>query len=319
MLAVVIVAVLVCVVAAAYDKAAAPGKLMAWTFDGQHSPHERPNRPNINNIHSNNNPVMNVNTQTLEFPQAVDQLHVNMGMMAQGPEVLAMLRLKGDAASARQFADHMNALGPAHSNVLANVYRTKAMAAADAPVFDHMQKTHAEMFAHSPEAKELTLEQLRNELAHKHERLSPGELSAGPLRNGRTDRYVVSINSEAPHAEMEMLRDIAALSDKDAAVTFVAVHEPAENAFAPQQLSSYRRMLATTTGGAIGTSSYLPEGSEYSIYSQGKYLYITPDIFTALMTMLFVFFVILTGLGCLGAIQGPSAFVNKAPIVGREA
>jgi hypothetical protein len=32
-----------------------------------------------------------------------------------------------------------------------------------------------------------------------------------------------------------------------------------------------------------------------------------------------VFFVILTGLGCLGAIQGPSAFVNKAPSVGREA
>ena len=56
------------------------------------------------------------------------------------------------------------------------------------------------------------------------------------------------------------------------------------------------------------TSSYSPEGSEYSIYYKGQYLYITPDIFTGLMTGLFFVFVLYIGLGRLSAIQVTTEF-----------
>jgi hypothetical protein len=46
-----------------------------------------------------------------------------------------------------------------------------------------------------------------------------------------------------------------------------------------------------------------PEGCEYSMYYGGKYLYITPDIFTGIMTGLFFVFVFFIGLGQLSAIQ----------------
>ena len=74
----------------------------------------------------------------------------------------------------------------------------------------------------------------------------------------------------------------------------------------------YSRILKTssassTTSSAAAsnssTSSYSPEGSEYSIYYKGQYLYITPDIFTGLMTGLFFVFVLYIGLGRLSAIQ----------------
>lgn len=64
---------------------------------------------------------------------------------------------------------------------------------------------------------------------------------------------------------------------------------------------------------------YSPEGAEYSIYYADTYLYITPDIFTGLMTGIFMFFVALIGLTCLGNIQGNSTFIEKLPIVGKEA
>lgn len=71
---------------------------------------------------------------------------------------------------------------------------------------------------------------------------------------------------------------------------------------------------------ANGTSVfYLPEGSEFSIYYGDKYLYMTPDIFTGLMTGLFMFFIMLTGFRCLGDIGNSSAFVTKMPALGKEA
>lgn len=64
---------------------------------------------------------------------------------------------------------------------------------------------------------------------------------------------------------------------------------------------------------------YSPEGAEYSIYYADTYLYITPDIFTGLLSGIFMCFVALLGLTCLGSIQGNSTFVDKLPIVGKEA
>lgn len=63
---------------------------------------------------------------------------------------------------------------------------------------------------------------------------------------------------------------------------------------------------------------YKPEGAEYSIYYANTFLYITPDIFTGLMTGLFLFFTVLIGVSCLNSIQGPATFATKSPPVGKE-
>lgn len=112
-------------------------------------------------------------------------------------------------------------------------------------------------------------------------------------------------------------------------VMFVAVEEPVQVTTAPQARGDYARLLshftdfalqATNTSKTVsGLNLYKPAGAEYSIYYGGTYLYITPDIFTGLMTSLFIFFVLLLGFSCLGAIQTPSAFSTKIPPVGREA
>ena len=63
----------------------------------------------------------------------------------------------------------------------------------------------------------------------------------------------------------------------------------------------------------------MPEGSEFTIYKGDTYLYMTPELFTGLMTMLFMFFVMLIGFRCLGSIGGSNTFVTKMPAIGREA
>mmetsp|Transcript_1301 Transcript_1301/g.1366 ORF Transcript_1301/g.1366 Transcript_1301/m.1366 type:complete len:286 (+) Transcript_1301:144-1001(+) len=86
-------------------------------------------------------------------------------------------------------------------------------------------------------------------------------------------------------------------------------------------LGEYSRILSTVTYSSdiIDGVYYKPEGSEYSIYYADTYLYITPDIFTGIMTGLFIFFTVLIGMTCLGSIQGMSSFYDKIPVVGREA
>ena len=50
-----------------------------------------------------------------------------------------------------------------------------------------------------------------------------------------------------------------------------------------------------------------------------NYLYMTPDLFTGIMTALFFAFILYLGFSYLGGIQGPTTFVMKGPDVGREA
>ena len=83
--------------------------------------------------------------------------------------------------------------------------------------------------------------------------------------------------------------------------------------------SDYKRILSASSTTSINKLLYKPEGSEYSIYYGDTYLYITPDIFTGLLTGIFCFFVLLIGFSCLSAIQGPSTFSSKNPPIGREA
>lgn len=101
-------------------------------------------------------------------------------------------------------------------------------------------------------------------------------------------------------------------------VTFLAFKAPSPSAFAPEKFGDYHRILAVSSDKSDGLF-YSPEGSEYSIYYASTYLYITPDIFTGIMTGLFMFFVLLIGYSCLGDIQGSSSFVKEKPLVGREA
>jgi hypothetical protein len=114
-------------------------------------------------------------------------------------------------------------------------------------------------------------------------------------------------------------------------VMFIAVQEPFKVTTAPVVRGDYARLLSTSTTkpasstiktnvtSSSGLNLYKPAGAEYSIYYGGTYLYITPDIFTGLMTSIFIFFVLLLGYSCLGGIQTPSTFSTKIPPVGREA
>lgn len=97
-------------------------------------------------------------------------------------------------------------------------------------------------------------------------------------------------------------------------ISFVVVREPAMNAMLPEMHETLSRKLASTSSSSIGNTT---EISIFSIYN-GPYLYITPDIFTGIMTGLFVAFVLYMGLSCLGEIQGASSFVLKPIPIGKE-
>lgn len=109
----------------------------------------------------------------------------------------------------------------------------------------------------------------------------------------------------------------AATAHSSPRILFVAVQEPTLNGIAPATVAHYKRIL----GSSSSQSAYRPpSGAEFSIYyGDTNYLYITPDIFTGLMTFLFMFFVVLIGLSCMGSIQGMSTFYDKVPVVGKEA
>merc|ERR1719378_568929 len=125
------------------------------------------------------------------------------------------------------------------------------------------------------------------------------------LTNEQLDVVVVTLTSG------DDISAIANMQFADAAEILLAAYER-PSAVAPVNRADYVSRRLAETG------STNPEGSEFSIYYENTYLYLTPDIFTGLMTMLFVCFVLYTGYGCLGAIQGPSTFANKLPTLGKE-
>lgn len=85
--------------------------------------------------------------------------------------------------------------------------------------------------------------------------------------------------------------------------------------------SSFTRVLQSNKASSdlIDGIYYKPSGAEYSIYYANTYLYITPDLFTGIMTGLFFGVVLLIGINCLGSIQGLNNFYDKLPSVGKEA
>jgi mRNA-degrading endonuclease toxin of MazEF toxin-antitoxin module len=151
----------------------------------------------------------------------------------------------------------------------------------------------------------------------KKDAASPAEVleqlrSNNALQNGRVDTFHVKL---VPPSKTEKDSSLAALLGT-ANVLFVGVEESNEIVTAPTERGHYKRQLSESTAAATTT---VASDSSFSIYYEGKYLYITPDIFTGLMTGLFMFFVALTGYNCMGGIQGMTSFYDKVPSNGKEA
>lgn len=148
--------------------------------------------------------------------------------------------------------------------------------------------------------KDVSLTDMKNVLSNPNELLS----------NKKLDTFVVSLKSEE-FDDMSSIHQLASATNGEA--VFVGLQEP--SSVAPVRSAIYHRLLQN---GNETEDEYLPEGTEFTIYKDGTYLYITPDIFTGLMTGLFMFFVMLIGYGCMNAIQGNDCYPNKLPTLGKE-
>lgn len=137
------------------------------------------------------------------------------------------------------------------------------------------------------------------------------------LNNGRVDPYFVQLTGH--ESEKEGLQEIASSCNGKSKVLMVAVDEPGAMAVAPETRASYSRILAGKSSDLTDGIYYKPEGAEYSIYYADTYLYITPDIFTGIMTGLFFLFTAITGYSCLNGIQGIDNYASKTCPVGKEA
>jgi hypothetical protein len=111
-------------------------------------------------------------------------------------------------------------------------------------------------------------------------------------------------HESAPYQQL-----LAKLHQKNALI--VGLQSP--TVAAPATKGQYSRLLQSNQD-----DNYNPEGTEFTIYYQNTYLYLTPDLFTGLMTFVFCTFVLLTGFSCLNQIQGPSTFVHVMPTLGKE-
>lgn len=192
------------------------------------------------------------------------------------------------------------------STVLPNIYHTDV---GDA---------HAEMLSGTDSLKGVKKIDLHSFVQILRDHVESSGSTIGPMNNGHLDSYEISLNGH--ETEHEHMIAIATLCSKNPnSVLFAAAEEPMKNAVFPSKNGEFSRVLSTASSSNIDGIFYKPEGSEYSIYYADTYLYITPDIFTGLMTGIFVFFVLLTGYSCLGAIQGNSVYPSKMPVLGREA
>jgi len=123
--------------------------------------------------------------------------------------------------------------------------------------------------------------------------------------------------------DAEALRAVHALVSAGSAgeVLFVAVAEP--SAAAPATHAAYAAAAASLQQRLLSQESpeYRPTGTEFSIYHSRDYLYITPDIFTAIMTVVFVAVIMYCGLSCMNDIQGASSWTDEKsiPPIGKEA
>jgi hypothetical protein len=180
----------------------------------------------------------------------------------------------------------------------------------------YQSETREPMLKHSETLKNVKRIDLNALLEILRDHESSAGARIGPMNNGQIDAYEIVLNGhETEHEHMKTITSLAKNS-----IFFAAIEEPMSQAVLPTSNGDYSRVLSSTASSSnLDGIYYKPEGAEYSIYYADTYLYLTPDIFTGLMTGIFVFFVLLTGYSCLGAIQGNSCYPTKMPVVGREA
>jgi hypothetical protein len=150
--------------------------------------------------------------------------------------------------------------------------------------------------------------------AHARESSNSQEVSADEMINllsssstSERNYLVPLVASEIASAQYEEL--LSKLHEQNALIVGLQSPEVA----APSTRGHYSRLLQDNE-----EENYNPEGTEFTIYYQNTYLYLTPDLFTGLMTFLFAAFVLLTGFSCMNQIQGPSTFVHTMPTLGKE-
>jgi len=194
--------------------------------------------------------------------------------------------LTNDFFTQRHFSDSIR--GSEHAIVMPNVYHDRSTLGA--PFCSHIQD--------SPLMKDkqmLSVDEMLSTLS-----------STTPLT---TKNFFVTLQapSDTNAASFETL--LNKLHEKNALI--IGLQEPQRAA--PMTKGHYTRLLQTTD-----TTNYNPAGTEFTIYYQNTYLYLTPDLFTGLMTFLFCSVVLLIGFGCMNQIQGPSQFVHIMPTLGKE-
>lgn len=186
----------------------------------------------------------------------------------------------------QHFSDSIK--GSNHAIVMPNVYHDRST--LNAPFCNHIQN--------SP-------------LMSDKKMLSVDEMLAtlSSTNTPATKTFFVSLQapSDANAASYENL--LSQLHEKNALI--LGLQEPQRAA--PMNKGHYTRLLQTTD-----TTNYNPAGTEFTIYYQNTYLYLTPDLFTGLMTFLFCSVVLFIGFSCMNQIQGPSQFVHIMPTLGKE-
>ena len=250
-------------------------------------------------VNDNNEPVYR--SQSMYNQDVVKHLEES----AKDVEIVVYFQSAGDNSIFLNDILKQSVLAAQSALVLPTIY---ASSATEVPMSEMLVSNHIIRSNAMKNAQELTLGAF-------HKFLSENKNSV--LNNKRPDSFVISLESDSDADTMKKVHQFSSLS---VPMLFVAT-EDSKSAIAPQQQGNYHRVLQTTAqkvSTVQGDIYYKPEGGEYAMYYANTYLYLTPDIFTGLMTGVFVFFVLLIGLNCLGSIQGPSSFVSKGPSVGRE-
>lgn len=135
------------------------------------------------------------------------------------------------------------------------------------------------------------------------------------LKNGKTELFEVVLSGhEDESAEMAKVHSKVGAGQ----VVFAAMRD--STVVAPATELHYSRVLAASSNLLDGIY-YKPEGGEYAIYYADTYLYLTPDIFTGLLSGIFFLSAVFIGFSCMNQIQGPSSFTHKEqmPAIGKEA
>lgn len=142
------------------------------------------------------------------------------------------------------------------------------------------------------------------------------------LSNNVVDIFEVQLHDlQNDDKNQKFFQDLSTLfHDRENArkLAFLAIDQPSLQAFAPKVVKETHRMLDTVDTTSPSSIYYKPEGAEYSIYYADTYLYITPDIFTGIMTSIFIAAVLYIGYSCLNEVQGASSFVMKPIPLGKE-